>query len=32
MSLCRDIVSRTGVSLRDLDRALWSAQGDTHRP
>ena len=32
MSLCRDIASRTGVSLRDLDRALWSAQGSTHRP
>ena len=32
MSLCRDIASRTGVSLRDLDRALWSAQGSTHGP
>ena len=32
MSLCRDIASRTGVSLRDLDRALWSAQGSTHNP
>jgi hypothetical protein len=32
MSLCRDIASRTGVSLRDLDRALWGAQGDTRRP
>jgi len=32
MSLGRDIASRTGVSLRDLDRALWSAQGSTRRP
>ena len=32
MSLCRDIASRTGVSLRDLDRALWGAQGSTDRP
>jgi hypothetical protein len=32
MSLCRDIASRTGVTLRDLDRALWSAQGSTRRP
>jgi hypothetical protein len=32
MSLCRDIASRTGVSLRELDRALWSAQGSIHRP
>jgi hypothetical protein len=32
MSLCRDIASRTAVSLRDLDRALWSARGSTDRP
>ena len=32
MNLCRDIASRTGVSLRDLDRALWGAQGSTDRP
>jgi hypothetical protein len=32
MSLCRDIASRTGVSLRDLDRALWGAQGSIDRP
>ena len=32
MSRCREIASRTGVTLRDLDRALWSAQGSTHRP
>ena len=32
MSRCREIASRTGVTLRDLDRALWSAQGSTERP
>jgi hypothetical protein len=32
MSVCRDIASRTGVGLRDLDRALWGAQGSTRRP
>ena len=32
MGLCRRIASSAHVSLRDLDRALWSADGQTSKP
>jgi hypothetical protein len=32
MNVCRRVASRTRVSLRELDRALWSADGQTGKP
>lgn len=32
LAACRHIVEQTGLSLRDIDRGLWGANGDTGYP